>query len=179
MMALLESTPLAWHWPNNAWARRYHMDDVPVPSAESGEIQVVDWVVGAALLIRRQTLEQVGGFDEGYFMYSEELDWCRRVTTAGWRVAYFAGAQVVHHEGKSSEQMVAARHLRFQTSKLRYFRRAHGALAAGTLRVSILAMFSVEWALEFAKWLLGSRHDLRRQRMAAYAQLLKTGLRAR
>jgi hypothetical protein len=177
MMALFESTPLAWHRPDNAWARRYHMDDVPVLSAESGEAQAVDWVVGAALLVRRETLEQVGGFDEGYFMYSEELDWCRRATAAGWRVAYFAGAQVVHHEGKSSEQMVAARHIRFQTSKVRYFRKTQGALASGVLRVSLLAMFSIEWALESAKWLLGSRRDLRRQRMAAYSQLLKTGLR--
>jgi len=110
-------------------------------------------------------------------MYSEELDWCRRATAAGWRVAYFAGAQVVHHEGKSSEQMVAARHIRFQTSKVRYFRKTQGALASGVLRVSLLAMFSIEWALESAKWLLGSRRDLRRQRMAAYSQLLKTGLR--
>ena len=176
-MALFESTPLAWHWPNNAWAHRYHMDDIPAPTAESGEVQAVDWVVGAALLVRRETLEQVGGFDEGFFMYSEELDWCRRAVTLGWQVAYFAGAQVVHHEGKSSEQMAAARHIRFQTSKVRYFRKVHGALAAEALRVSVLAMFLGEWVLEGAKWLLGSRRDLRRERMAAYAELLKTGLR--
>jgi N-acetylglucosaminyl-diphospho-decaprenol L-rhamnosyltransferase len=177
MMALFESTPLAWHWPNNAWARRYHMDDVSIPTAESGVVQVVDWVVGAALLVRRATLDEVGGFDEGYFMYSEELDWCRRAVTAGWKVAYFAGAQIVHHEGKSSEQMIAARHIRFQTSKVRHFRKVHGALAAEALRVSVLAMFSFEWGLEAGKWLFGSRRDLRRERMAAYAKLLKTGLR--
>lgn len=110
-------------------------------------------------------------------MYSEELDWCRRAATAGWRVAYLAGAQVVHHEGKSSEQMVTARHIRFQTSKVRYFRKTRGALAADALRVSLLVMFAGEWALEAAKWLLGSRRELRRERMAAYGQLLKSGLR--
>ena len=177
MMALCESTPLEWHWPDNPWARRYRMDDVPVPTAEEGEAQPVDWVVGAVLLVRREALDQVGGFDERYFMYSEELDWCRRAVTAGWQVAYFAGAQVVHHEGRSSEQRIAARHIRFQTSKVRYIRKVHGAPAAGALRVSILAMFLVEWALETIKWLFGSRRDLRRERMAAYAQLLKTGLR--
>jgi N-acetylglucosaminyl-diphospho-decaprenol L-rhamnosyltransferase len=92
-------------------------------------------------------------------------------------VAYLAGARVVHHEGKSSEQMVAARHIRFHTSKVRYFRNVHGVLAGETLRVSTLAMFSVEWALEAAKWLLRSRPDLRRERMTAYGQLLKTRLR--
>jgi N-acetylglucosaminyl-diphospho-decaprenol L-rhamnosyltransferase len=107
MMALFESTPLAWHWPGNPWARRYHMDDVPPPAAGAAEVQQVDWVVGAAFLVRREVIEQIGGFDEGYFMYSEELDWCRRAVSAGWQVAVLASAQVVHHEGKSSEQAAA------------------------------------------------------------------------
>jgi N-acetylglucosaminyl-diphospho-decaprenol L-rhamnosyltransferase len=80
--ALFESTPLAWHWPANPWARRYRMEDRQASAEEE-----VDWLVGAALLTRRTVgaalltrrtvLDQVGGFDEGYFMYSEELDWCR------------------------------------------------------------------------------------------------------
>jgi N-acetylglucosaminyl-diphospho-decaprenol L-rhamnosyltransferase len=177
MMALFESTPLAWHWPDNPWARRYHMDDLPLPAEGSVEVLPVDWVVGAALLVRREIIERVGGFDEGYFMYSEELDFCRRAAAAGWQAAYFAGARIVHHEGKSSEQVVAARHIRFQTSKVRYFRKYHGALAAEALRASILVMFSFEWLLESAKWLLGSRRALRKDRVVAYGQLLRSGLR--
>jgi N-acetylglucosaminyl-diphospho-decaprenol L-rhamnosyltransferase len=177
LMALFESTPLGWHWPANRWARRYHMDDIPLPAAGSGEIQRVDWVIGAVLLTRREILDQIGGFDEGYFMYSEELDWCRRAVDAGWQVAYFPEAQVVHFEGKSSEQFVAARHIRFQTSKVRYFRKFRGALAADVLRVAVLVMFSIEWALEAVKWLAGSRRPLRQERIAAYGKLLRTGLR--
>ena len=81
-MALFESTPLAWHLPEarNPWARRYHVADRP-----ADQTQEVDWLVGAALLTRREVLDQVGGFDEGYFMYSEELDWQRRVKQAGWK----------------------------------------------------------------------------------------------
>jgi N-acetylglucosaminyl-diphospho-decaprenol L-rhamnosyltransferase len=191
--ALFESTPLAWHWPDNPWARRYRMEDqvAGLRSQESksrGRDEVaedlpdsagedVDWLVGAALLTRRSVLDQVGGFDEGYFMYSEELDWCRRVKTAGWRVVYLPAAQIVHYEGKSSEQVVAARHIRFQTSKVRYFRKFHGRLAATALRTFLLAAFAAEWALETVKWLLGSKRLLRRERMAAYAQLLASGLR--
>ena len=192
--ALFESTPLAWHWPDNPWARRYRMEDhaAGIRSQESGvrgqdEVaadlldstgEEVDWLVGAALLTRRSVLDQVGGFDEGYFMYSEELDWCRRVKTAGWRVVYLPSAQIVHYEGKSSEQVVAARHIRFQTSKVRYFRKFHGRLAADALRAFLLAAFAVEWVLEAIKWLLGSKRLLRRERMAAYAQLLASGLRS-
>jgi N-acetylglucosaminyl-diphospho-decaprenol L-rhamnosyltransferase len=176
-----ESTPLAWHWPaaRNPWARRYHMDDVPVPdlNRDTSEAQTVDWVVGAALLVRRAAVDQLGGFDESFFMYSEELDWCRRAKEAGWQIVYLPAAQVIHHEGKSSEQIVAARHIRFQTSRIRYFSKYDGPAAAGFLRLSLLAMFAAEWLIEATKCLLGSRRDLRRERMAAYDQLLKTGLR--
>ena len=75
----------------------------------------------------------------------------------GWRIVYLPTAQVIHHEGKSSEQVVAARHIRFQTSKVRYFRKFHGPRQAETLRVFILASFAVEWLFEAGKWLLGSQ----------------------
>jgi hypothetical protein len=198
--ALFESTPLAWHWPGNPWARRYRMEDQEpgIRDQESGVTstvrragaqgegeagslagagQGVDWVVGAALLVRWEILEQIGGFDEGYFMYSEELDLCRRIKEAGWQIVYLPAAQIIHHEGKSSEQVVAARHIRFQTSKVRYFRKFHGRGQAEALRVFILAAFAIEWLLEVCKWLLGSQQSLRRERMGAYGQLLRSRLR--
>ncbi len=173
-IALFESTPIAWHWPDNPWARHYRMADLQEPTAG---VQEVDWLVGAALLVRREALDQVEGFDEGYFMYSEELDLCRRLKEAGWRIFYLPFAQVIHYEGRSSEQAIAARHIRFQASKVRYFRKFHGPLAAELLRGFLLAAFAAEWLLEGSKWLLGSRRSLRRQRMAAYGQLLRTKLR--
>jgi GT2 family glycosyltransferase len=177
--ALFESTPFAWHWPANPWARWYRMEDQKAgdrgqKSEDKG--QEVDWLVGAALMTRWTVLEQVGGFDEGYFMYSEELDWCRRVKPAGWRIVYLPVAQIIHYEGKSSEQAATARHIRFQTSKIRYFRKFHGPRAAGFLRAFILGAFAVEWGLEAMKWLLGSKRQLRRDRMIAYRQLLASGL---
>jgi len=183
-IALFESTPLAWHWPltsANPWARHYRMEEHLQTSevSETSEAlgQEVDWVVGAALMTRRAVLEQIGGFDEGYFMYSEELDWCRRAREAGWQIVYLPTAEIIHHEGKSSEQVVAARHIRFQTSKVRYFRKFHGQLVADVLRFSILTTFAVEWAFEALKWLLGSQRPLRRARLAAYGQLLRSWLR--
>ena len=182
--ALFESTPLAWHWPANPWARRYRMEDQGTGISDQGSGitpaqigQDVDWVVGAALMVRREVLVQIEGFDEGYFMYSEELDLCRRIKEAGWQIVYLPTAQIIHHEGKSSGQVVAARHIRFQTSKVRYFRKFHGSFQAEALRVFILASFAVEWLLEAGKWLLGSQRPLRRERMGAYGQLLRSGLR--
>src|SRR5215213_9929699 len=69
-----ESTPLEQRWPNNPWARRYHLADT------SDDIeQEVDWLVGAALLVRRTAIERAGLLDAGFTMYSEELEWQRRI----------------------------------------------------------------------------------------------------
>lgn len=151
---------------------RYYVADRP-----DDVTQDVDWVTGAAMLARREAVEEVGLLDEGFFMYSEELDWCRRLREADWRVVYLPTAQIVHHAGKSSEQVVAARDVHFHSSKVHYVRKYHGALAAEVLRWYLLANYGLQLGIEAAKWLLGHRRPLRAQRMTAYGQVLRSGLR--
>ena len=153
---------------------RYYMAD-----RSEDIVQDVDWITGAAMFTRREAIDDVGLMDEGFFMYSEELDWCRRFQEEGWRIAYLPGAQIVHHVGKSSEQVVAARHIHFQTSKVRYFRKYHGIGAAEVLRWRLMAGYLCQLALESAKWLLGHRRRLRAQRIAAYRKVLATRLLSR
>jgi N-acetylglucosaminyl-diphospho-decaprenol L-rhamnosyltransferase len=171
--ALLESTVLQQWWADNRVLRRYYMADTP-----DDAVQLVDWVVGACLLVRRQVYEQVSGLDEGFFMYSEELDWCKRIKDAGWAVAYLPTAIILHHEGKSSEQVVPARHIYFQSSKVRYFRKHHGALQAETLRWFLLATYVYQLGQEGVKWLIGHKRPLREGRVRAYCKVLRSGLRA-
>ena len=152
--------------------RRYYALDLPDDRTAD-----VDWLVGACILIPRAVYEQIGGLDEAYFMYSEELDWCRRIKEGGWRVVYHPAARVVHHVGKSSEQAVTARHINFQRAKLRYFLKYHGRAAAGILRNFLLASYAWQLLLEAAKGALGSKPDLRRQRVRAYWDVLRSGLR--
>ncbi len=163
-----ESTLLEQWFPHNRFRRYYHLADCPPDRP-----QQVDWVVGAAIMIRRTAWEQVGPIDEEYFMYFEETDWCRRAALAGWEVHYLPAAQVVHYEGKSSEQVFAARTLRFQRSKLRYTRKYFGPVWAAGLHGFLRLTFALQWAEETAKWLIGHRRPLRRQRMAAYGRLLR------
>ena len=141
------------------------------------ERQTVDWIVGAAMFVRRAVYEQIGGLDEGFFMYSEELDWCRRAVAAGWQVAYEPAAEVVHFEGRSSKQVVPARHIRFFSSRVRYTRKYYGAFWAETLRLWLLATFVFQWLREGGKWLLGHKRPLRAERLHGYAQVLRSGLR--
>ena len=170
--ALIESTFLQKWFPTHPLLRRYYVLDRP-----DDAISDVDWVTGACMLVRREAVEQVGLLDEAFFMYSEELDWQKRMRAAGWKVTYLPGAQVIHHEGKSSEQVVYFRHIRFQKSKIRYFKKHHGSLAGEGIRCWLLFNYLYEWGIEACKWLLGSQRDLRRERLRAYGQVLRSRLR--
>lgn len=169
--ALFESTWLEPLAPASI-SRHYYVQDVA-----DGETAVVDWVTGACLLVRREVVEQIGGLDEDYFMYSEELDWCRRIKAAGWQIIYLPTAQVIHHEGKSSEQAVTERHINFQRAKLRYFYKYHGRLPAWLLRLFILLNYLWQLIVEALKGLVGHKRPLRWQRVRAYWQVVRSGLR--
>ena len=171
--AIFESTWLQPHAPRRV-LERYYVSDRP-----DDALQEVDWVKGAALMARREAIEQVGLMDEGFFMYSEELDWCRRFRDAGWRVIYLPAAQIVHHGGKSSEQVAASRHIYFQTSKVRYFRKHHGRAVAEALRWFLLGNYVWQIGVEGLKWLVGHKRSLRAERVAAYLRVLRSGLRPR
>jgi len=151
---------------------RYFMRDVP-----DDETCEVDWVQGAAFAVRHTVVDQVGRFDEAFFMYSEELDWQKRIKQAGWQIVSLPDAQVIHHGGSSSDQVVAQRHIYFQTSKVRYFYKHHGPIVGSLVRLVLLANYLWQTALEAAKWGLGLRRDLRKARVHAYWQVLRSGLR--
>lgn len=107
-------------WPGNPWSRRYLLSDWDHASPRS-----VDWVSGAAMCVRREAVTQVGGMDEEFFMFNEDVDWCRRFTLAGWSVDYVPQAQVVHAIGASkghvSERVILERH----RGMIHYFRKHH------------------------------------------------------
>jgi N-acetylglucosaminyl-diphospho-decaprenol L-rhamnosyltransferase len=170
--AFLESTILQQWFHHNSVLDDYYIRDQP-----DDVVQEVDWVVGACILLRREALEQVGLLDESIFMYSDELDWCRRARAVDWKVFYLPTAQVVHHEGKSSEQTPAARHIHFQEAKIHYFRKHHGKLVGAVLRLFLLVTYAYQLLEESAKWLVGHNRCLRRQRLSTYWQVLGSGLR--
>lgn len=170
--ALIESTVLQRCFSNHQVLRRYYIED-----RSADDEQEVDWLVGACLLIRRKAWDDVGPFDERIFMYSEELDWCRRARSLGWRVVYLPSATIIHHEGQSSGQVMPARHIYFQSSKVYYFRKHHGRLIGETVRLFLLATYVYQVLIESGKWLLGHKRALRRERVSAYLRVLRSGLR--
>jgi N-acetylglucosaminyl-diphospho-decaprenol L-rhamnosyltransferase len=110
--------------PGNRFTRRYRELDEDAARARD-----VDWVSGAAIWLRRRALDAVGGWDDGYFMYVEDVDLCWRLRGAGWRVAYEPAGRVVHVQGASTARhpyrMIVAHHrslLRFAAKRWRGWR---------------------------------------------------------
>jgi GT2 family glycosyltransferase len=167
-----ESTPLERCWPGNPWARRYHCADQDDTTA-----QPVDWLVGAALLVRGSAIQRAGLLDERFFLYSEELEWQHRLQAAHplhpSAIRYVPDALVVHHEGRSSEQVPAGRHIHFHTSRLRLAQMWYGCGFAAVLRGFLLACYGWELAVESGKHLLHHRRALRRQRIGVYIRVMQ------
>jgi GT2 family glycosyltransferase len=96
-----------------------------------------DWVSGSCFLARRRALEAVSLFDEGFFLYEEDVDLCVRVRQAGWRIVFTPAAEVVHHLGSS--MTAAAAGLEYHRSHLRFYAKHHGAALTLALRAALAA----------------------------------------
>jgi GT2 family glycosyltransferase len=68
------------------------------------EINEVDCLVGAFMMVRRETIDQIGLLDEDFFMYGEDIDWCFRIKASGWKNIYYPLARIIHHKGASSRK---------------------------------------------------------------------------
>ncbi len=171
LLGYFESTWLQPFSPKRLLDHYYVNDQPSVATID------VDWVQGSALMARREVYERIGGLDEGYIMFSEELDWCKRAKLAGWRVVFLCTAQIIHHGGQSTSQVMARKHIHFQESKLRYFHKYHGNHTANTLRRFLLLNYYFQIIVESLKSLLGHKRELRQQRIREYRQVIKSGLK--
>lgn len=134
------------------------------------ENREVEQVQGAFFLVRRNVYEALGGFDERFFMYYEDVDFAYRAKLAGWKSYYLADAQAFHRGGGTSDQIRAGRLFYWMTSRLQYVAKHFGIPAAGMiLAASLLLEF---WA-RFARNLFrpSPRHLV--ETVQAYAMLLK------
>ena len=102
--ALFNRYSLLTRWvPRNRFSRDYLLSDW-----DHAQTREVDWVSGACLMTRKDVLARVGPLDEQFFLFNEDVDWCKRVRDAGWKVIYLPRARVVHHIGASKDKVPAA-----------------------------------------------------------------------
>jgi N-acetylglucosaminyl-diphospho-decaprenol L-rhamnosyltransferase len=131
-----------------------------------------DWLSGSCLLARRAAVESVGLFDEGFFLYEEDVDLCLHLREAGWRIVFTPRAEVVHLLGASMERAPSRARIEYHRSHLRFYRKHNGPVLTGLLRAWMVASGCLAWV---AARLPNDRPDAR----AAALDQLRLGLRGR
>ncbi len=149
-------------------AGTYPMDKWPIDIPRE-----VDSVQGASLMVRREVIEQVGLLDETFFMYSEEVDWCARISSAGWKIFWVPDSRIVHFGGQSTRQIPTEMFLQLYRAKLMYFRKHNGALYSYIYKIVLLIAAIPRILFMPVMWILEPENRDEHARMTAnYSRLV-------
>ncbi len=126
----------AWRFPSvgTALAGAAFLHGRYTVQSTGRETRVVDWAQSSALLVRRAAAEEIGWMDPSFFVYSDEVDFQRRLRDRGWHTLYVPGARAIHHEQLSTGGVPDRRIVEFSRNRDLYMRKHHGRLAAGVVR---------------------------------------------
>ena len=130
------------------------------------------WVSGACLLARRSALEAVGGLDERFFLYEEDVDLCLRVRQAGWRIFYTPRAVVMHHLGRSMETIPARSRLEYDRSHVLFYAKHRGPAVTALLRAYLAGSSAAGWIASLGP---GQDRRARRDERAAVLRVAISG----
>jgi GT2 family glycosyltransferase len=138
----------------------------------------VDSVIGACMMVRRDVLEQVGSFDEDYFLFLEETDWCYRIKRKGWKVFHVPQAEIIHFQGKSAENEMAKAKIEYYHSRYLFFKKHRGLFQWILLPIGL----NMKLWVEFISMMIGCLLTFFtikkwRRKFSIYATLLKWHLK--
>jgi N-acetylglucosaminyl-diphospho-decaprenol L-rhamnosyltransferase len=126
-----DPTACAWRFPGLRWALAAALFLHRPYAVEStgSETKAVDWTQSSAMLVRRDAAEQVGYLDPEFFVYSDETDFCKRLSDAGWRILYAPAARAIHHDQLGTDPRAMRRRIvQFHRGRDRYLRKHASAL---------------------------------------------------
>jgi len=130
--------PCAWRFPGvrSALLGALFLHRLWTVQSGGNASREVDWVQSSAMLVRRAAFEQMGGLDPAFFVYSDEVDWQRRLHDAGWSVLHVPDAKAIHHEQLSTDAEFSSRRIiEFARNRDLYVRKHDGKAAALVVRV--------------------------------------------
>jgi N-acetylglucosaminyl-diphospho-decaprenol L-rhamnosyltransferase len=135
--------PSAFHFPTPARvaATTLTLQRAGWVMSDGERIRRVDWLHGAAMMVRRDALQGAGGLDEGFYMYLEDVDLCRRLRDRGWQIAFFPRAGLVHHENSSTAAVPRRRIYQHARSRGIYARKHHGLAGERAVQALTAATF--------------------------------------
>lgn len=158
-------------WPGNPCNRRYRCLDL-----DHTQPQFVEQPAGACLAVRRHAWESIGGFDENFYpVWFEDVDFCRRLISHGWKIAYCPDARFSHAGGHSVSKLAFRDKQAFwYANMLRYFSKHHGRFRTHALRVGILAGLALRSFISLVG--LGPRGIPAAEAVKGYAHAARTVL---
>jgi len=136
---------LATELLNKSLLRRLFPRRFPGKEHQFTEPVEVESIVGAFMLIRSSLWQALGGFDERFFFFFEETDFCLQARRLGWKVCHLPQAQVWHDQGQSARQMPASARIEYWRSRYAYFRKNHARLTRGLLGGGLCIRLFIDW----------------------------------
>ena len=136
---LFESTFLDQLFPSNKVIGRYKLS-----SWNHNEIREVDQPMGACLMVRRKTMEEVGLLDEGFHMFFEEVDWCYRIKKRGWKIYFLPEAKVIHYGGQSIRKVNFKMFFSWHKSRYRFFKKRYPNISPLALKTIFIGCSSLQ-----------------------------------
>lgn len=132
----------------------------------------VETLQGACILVKNAVLDEIGHLDQNFFIYTEEIDLCRRITTAGWRIYWLPVAAVVHYGGQSTRQIASQMFIELYRSKLQYFRKHNGWLGGFLYKLILLICIIPRLVLPPVGWAVSYHREKMLSIMRLYRSLL-------
>jgi GT2 family glycosyltransferase len=126
-----------------------------VPPSRHEVLHEAEVLSGCFCVARRAAVEQIGGLDEEYFFYGEDIDWCRRFRDAGWKLVFIPDATATHFGGGSTAQAPLRYNIEILRATLKYWRKHHGAVGELTAKVLLVLHHGFRMILRFIKRLIG------------------------
>jgi GT2 family glycosyltransferase len=152
--------PSAWRFPTpaTALAGALMLHRRITVQSRGEQTREVDWAQSAALLVRSDAAREIGWFDPAFFVYSDEVDFCRRLKDAGWTTLYVPAAQAIHHEQLSTGPVPERRIVELSRNRDRYMHKHHSPAAAAAVRI----LTAWTYALRAVAAIVLPGHDPRR-----------------
>lgn len=143
-------TGLAKKFPNSPKYNSYHKSYLNM-----NETHEIDCLVGAFMIVRRETIDEIGMLDEEFFMYGEDIDWCYRIKEAGWNIYYVPHVSIVHYKGASSRKkpykIVYEFHRAMYLFHKKHFAKKYNVFINLLVYIGILLKLSISLVLNILK----------------------------
>ena len=123
---------------------------------DEDETYEVECIVGAFMMVRSTTIEEVGFLDETFFMYGEDIDWCYRIKAGNWKIVYHSDAQIIHHKGgsinrKEKQKMVYEFYRAMQIFYEKHYKDGYPKIVTAFTYLGIWGMYALKRSLNFFK----------------------------